>query len=335
MIPGTLPLRQPASWQQELAHAITDPAELIRLLNLDPTLADPARRVAHAFPLRVPRGYVARMRPGDVADPLLRQVLPLADEAQPVAGFTQDPVGDLASTVAPGLLQKYEGRVLLTATGACAIHCRYCFRRHFPYAEENPASAGWAQTLAHLSADTSVNEVILSGGDPLTLSDARLAVLIDALGDIAHVDRVRVHSRLPIVLPSRITDELCALLTRTRLVTVVVVHANHPNEIDADVITALARLRDAGATLLNQSVLLRGVNDDPDVLGALSERLIAAGVVPYYLHLLDRVAGAAHFDVDRQTAMRICAELSKRLPGYLVPRLVREEPGASAKTIIL
>lgn len=334
MIPGTLPLRQPASWQQELARAITDPAELVQLLKLDPALIEPARRLARPFPLRVPRGYVARMRPGDPTDPLLRQVLPLQVEELQVPGFTRDPVGDLASAVGPGLLQKYEGRVLLTTTGACAIHCRYCFRRHFPYADENPASDGWAQTLAQLSADPSIREVILSGGDPLTLSDGRLATLIDALAGIAHLERVRVHTRLPIVLPSRVTEELCRLLTRTRLAAVVVVHVNHPNEIDEQVNAALERLRAARVTLLNQSVLLRGINDDAAVLVALSERLIAAGVVPYYLHLLDRVEGAAHFDVDVQTATRICAELSRRLPGYLVPRLVREEPGAPAKTVI-
>lgn len=334
MIPGTLPLRQPALWQQELARAITDPAELVELLRLDPALVEPARRVARAFPLRVPRGYVARMRPADPTDPLLRQVLPLDAEEQPAAGFTRDPVGDLASTVGPGLLHKYEGRVLLTTTGACAVHCRYCFRRHFPYADENPATDGWGRALAHIAGDRSIHEVILSGGDPLTLSDARLASLVDALARIAHVDRLRVHTRLPIVLPSRITDELCRLLTRTRLASVVVVHANHPNEMDSHVVAALERLRRAGVLLLNQSVLLRGVNDDPVVLASLSERLIAAGVVPYYLHLLDRVEGAAHFDVDEQTATRIGAELSRRLPGYLVPRLVREEPGAPAKTVI-
>ncbi|MFL6623686.1 MAG: EF-P beta-lysylation protein EpmB [Sulfurifustis sp.] len=334
MIPGTLPLRQPASWQQELARAVTDPAELVRLLRLDPALVEPARRVARAFPLRVPRGYVARMRPEDPTDPLLRQVLPLEAEELQVPGFMRDPVGDRAFAIGPGLLQKYEGRVLLTTTGACAIHCRYCFRRHFPYADENPASDGWARTLAQLAADESVSEVILSGGDPLTLSDPRLATLVDALAGIGHLKRLRVHTRLPIVLPTRITEELCRLLMGTRLAAVVVVHANHPNEIDAQVDAALARLQDAGAILLNQSVLLRGVNDDAAVLTALSERLVGAGVVPYYLHLLDRVEGAAHFDVDAQIATRICEELSRRLPGYLVPRLVREEPGAPAKTVI-
>jgi EF-P beta-lysylation protein EpmB len=334
MIPGTFPLRQPPSWQRELARAVTDPAELIRLLGLDPNLIEPARAAARAFPLRVPRGYIARIQPGDARDPLLRQVLPLAEETLTVEGFVRDPVGDLAAAVAPGVLHKYHGRVLLTTTGACAIHCRYCFRRHFPYADENPASDNWSAALAHVAADTTVREVILSGGDPLTLADARIAQFIHALADLPHVQRVRVHTRLPIVLPQRITDELCEALSGTRLPSVVVVHANHPNEIDAEVVHALARLRCAGVTLLNQSVLLRGVNDDVVALCALSERLFAAGVLPYYLHLLDRVQGAAHFEVDAPTAVRLVEEISTRLPGYLVPRLVREEAGAPAKTHI-
>ncbi|HEX9810566.1 MAG TPA: EF-P beta-lysylation protein EpmB [Burkholderiales bacterium] len=321
-------------WQQELAHALTDPAELIHLLRLDPALIGPARAAARRFALRVPRGYVARMRVGDPSDPLLRQVLPLAVEDAVVDGFGCDPVGDLAAMTRPGVLQKYQGRVLLTATGACAIHCRYCFRRHYPYADANPAVDGWTRALEYIGADSSLHEIILSGGDPLTLSDVKLANLIDAVAAIAHVRRLRLHTRLPIVLPERVTDGLCAVLARTRLACVVVVHANHANEIDLSVVEALARLREAGATLLNQSVLLRGVNDDSDALCALSEALFAAGVLPYYLHLMDRVAGAAHFEVDEATARNTWESVTRRLPGYLVPRLVREEPGAAAKTIV-
>lgn len=334
MIPGTLVRKQPSTWQQELAHAVTDPVELACLLRLDPALVEPACTVARQFGLRVPRGYVARMRVGDPNDPLLRQVLPLAAEGAAINGFGPDPVGDLSAMVVPGALHKYQGRVLLTTTGACAIHCRYCFRRHFPYADANPATDGWRSAVDYIRSDTSAREVILSGGDPLTLSDAKLERLIDMLARVPHVQRLRVHTRLPIVLPERITGDLCALLTRTRLACVVVVHANHPNEIDAQVTWALARLRDSGVTLLNQSVLLRGVNDDADVLCALSESLFSAGVLPYYLHMLDRVEGAAHFEVDEVIARDLHARVVDRLSGYLVPKLVREEADASSKTAV-
>ncbi|HEX7044116.1 MAG TPA: EF-P beta-lysylation protein EpmB [Burkholderiales bacterium] len=334
MIPGTLPCRQPPAWQRELACAVTDPAELIRLLELDPHLLEPARRAAQQFRLRVPRGYLARMRRGDPHDPLLRQVLPLGAETEEVPGFVRDPVGDLGAMRRPGVLQKYHGRVLLTVTGACAVHCRYCFRRHFPYAAANPAAGNWHEALAVVRGDPTVREVILSGGDPLTLADERLAVLVDALAAIEHVVRLRVHTRLPIVLPERITEELGELLAGTRLQAIVVVHANHPRELGGAVDEALARLRARGITLLNQSVLLRGVNDDADTLCALSEALFASGVLPYYLHLLDRVQGAAHFDVDADRARLLWERMAARLPGYLVPRLVREEAGAPAKSIV-
>jgi EF-P beta-lysylation protein EpmB len=334
MIPGTLHRRHPTTWQKALACAITDPAELIRVLRLDPAMIPPARAAAQRFSLRVPRGYVARMRIGDVHDPLLRQVLPLGAENVDAEGFGCDPVGDLAAMTRPGVLQKYQGRVLLTATGACAVHCRYCFRRHYPYADANPVVGGWTQALDYIRADSSLHEVILSGGDPLTLSDAKLAQLTDAVAAIPHVGRLRLHTRLPIVLPERITGEFCEFIAATRLGCVVVVHANHANEIDGSVVDALARLRESGATLLNQSVLLRGVNDDAGVLCTLSEVLLAAGVVPYYLHLLDRVAGAAHFEVEEQSAISIWEQMTRRLPGYLVPRLVREEPGAASKSVI-
>jgi L-lysine 2,3-aminomutase len=334
MIPGTLHREQPSTWQQELAGAVTDPAELVQLLKLDASLIEPARFAARQFGLRVPRGYVARMRIGDPHDPLLRQVLPLVAERDIVPGFGPDPVGDRSALIAPGLLQKYQSRVLLTTTGACAIHCRYCFRRHFPYADANPAADSWRRVVDHISADASVHEVILSGGDPLTLSDEKLERLIAALAALPHVRRVRLHTRLPIVVPARITGDLCAAVTGSRLDCIVVVHANHPNEINAPVVQALARLRDSRALLLNQSVLLRGVNDDADILCALSESLFAAGVLPYYLHLLDRVAGTAHFEVDAATAKALWSRMAILLPGYLVPRLVREEPGEPSKTVI-
>ena len=335
MIPGTQLLRQVPDWQTALGQAITDPAELLEALGLGPEWLPAARDAARAFPLRVPRAFVARMRRADPADPLLRQVLPLAEECRVVEGFGPDPVGDLAAHKAPGVLHKYQGRVLLTATGACAIHCRYCFRRHFPYAEANAAAAQWQAARDYVTTQPDVREVILSGGDPLTLSDRRLAEFVRALDGCAHVERLRLHTRLPVVLPERVTQEFCALLAGTRLKTVVVIHANHAQELDATTRAACQRLAESGATLLNQSVLLRGVNDSVAALTQLSESLFAAGVLPYYLHLLDRVQGAAHFDVSEEIARQLMAGLGAALPGYLVPRLVREVPGGPGKQLII
>ncbi len=323
--------RQTPVWQRELASAVTDPEELLGLVGLGPEWLPAARAATRLFPLRVPRGFVARMRRGDPRDPLLRQVLPLAEECLATPGFTADPVGDANAMRVPGLLQKYQGRVLLTATGACAVHCRYCFRRHFPYAEANPGADRWRAALDYIAADDSIAEVILSGGDPLTLSDRRLREFTNALAGFRHVKRLRLHTRLPIVLPERVDDGLLDWLGDLALGTAVVVHVNHADEIDATVRAAFARLRQTGAVLLNQSVLLRGVNDSAVVLAGLSEALFDAGVLPYYLHLLDKVQGAMHFDVDESRATALVEELRARLPGYLVPRLVREVAGAPAK----
>ncbi len=321
-----------AAWQRLLAEAVTDPAELVALLGLDPALVEPARRAAARFGLRVPRGFVARMRRGDPADPLLRQVLPLGAELDEVPGFVADPVGELASAVAPGVLHKYAGRALLVATGACAVHCRYCFRREFPYEAQAAAAGRWRHAVAALAADPDVHEAILSGGDPLSLGNARLGALVGELESLPQLRRLRIHTRQPVVLPERVDAGLLALLGGTRLKVVVVIHANHAAEIDGAVERALGALAARGALLLNQSVLLAGVNDSAEALADLSERLGAAGVLPYYLHLLDRVRGAAHFEVAEETAVALVESLRQRLPGYLVPRLVREEPGAGSKT---
>lgn len=322
-------------WQQVLADAITDPEELCRILGLDESLAQAARALstpASGFALKVPRGFVARMRRGDPRDPLLLQVLPLAAEAASPPDFSLDPVGDLASRAGSGVLQKYAGRVLLVATGACAVHCRYCFRRHFPYAEESALGDGWRAALDQLRSDASISEVILSGGDPLSLSDRRLQQLTDALQTIPHIRRLRIHTRYPIVLPERIDAGLLRWLNGVNLQKVVVIHANHAQELDTSVARACADLAAAGATMLNQSVLLAGINDSVAALTQLSEALFAIDVLPYYLHLLDRVVGAAHFDVDERTALQLHAGMARVLPGYLVPRLVREVPGAASKT---
>ncbi|MGD2084397.1 MAG: EF-P beta-lysylation protein EpmB [Chromatiales bacterium] len=322
---------QAPPWQRLLSEGFSRPAALLEFLDLDPALLAPAEDAARAFPLRVPRGYAARMRRGDPADPLLRQVLPLGLELDEVPGFGADPVGDLGAVAAPGVLHKYRGRALLVVTGACAVHCRYCFRRHYPYPAESLRGPEAGTAIAWLRRSTDIREVILSGGDPLVLSDRRLAGLARALADIPHLQRLRIHTRLPVVLPERIDASLLEWLAHGRLKPVVVVHANHPRELDEDVAAALGRLKDAGVELLNQAVLLAGVNDSAEVLAELSERLFEHGVLPYYLHGLDRVRGAAHFEVPDGRALALQRELSDRLPGYLVPRLVREVPGAASK----
>jgi EF-P beta-lysylation protein EpmB len=324
---AALPL---ADWRQLWREAVTDPRELLALVGLE-HLAGELPAADAGFALRVPRGFVARMRHGDRHDPLLLQVLPQRAELAETPGFSRDAVGDMDARAAHGVLHKYEGRALLIASGACAINCRYCFRRHFPYGEEMAAANQWRQALDYLRADNSISELILSGGDPLSLATRKLAELSQGLADIAHVRRIRIHSRLPIVLPERIDDAFLAWLDALPQQKVVVLHANHANEFDAGVDAACARLRQHGALLFNQSVLLRGINDSADALAQLSERMFAAGVVPYYLHQLDRVQGTAHFEVADARALALMDALRARLPGYLVPKLVRELAGDASK----
>ena len=331
MIPQPVPACQTNDWRKALSQAVRDPAELLQLLALPSELLPAAQQAAARFPLRVPRSYIARMQQGNPADPLLRQVLPLDEELVAADGFTEDPVGDLDAMAIPGLLHKYAGRVLLITTAACGVHCRYCFRRHFPYNEANAASLDWQPALDYIAADPSIREVILSGGDPLSLSDQRLTQLVAQLAAIPHLQRLRLHTRQVIVLPERVDAALLNWLADCRLQTVMVVHANHANEINQEVTAALLRLKEIGVTLLNQAVLLKGVNDEVQVLAALSERLFAAQVLPYYLHQLDRVQGAGHFEVSDTQALKLVHELRERLPGYLVPRLVREQAGKLAK----
>ena len=317
-----------------MAEAITDPGQLLEALALDPALLTPALAAAARFRLRVPRAFLARMRHGDPHDPLLRQVLPIGEELAEVAGYDGDPLGEAAANPAPGLLHKYRGRALLVTTGACAVHCRYCFRREFPYEAQVSDSGRWNEAIAAIAADTSIEEIILSGGDPLSLSNPRLAGLTARLAAIPHLRRLRVHTRTPVVLPARVDEGLTAWLRALPWPVVIVVHANHAQEIDRPVAAAFQRLHAAGARLLNQSVLLAGVNDSADALATLSTTRFDAGVLPYYLHLLDRVRGASHFDVPEARARALMREIRARLPGYLVPRLVREEAGAPGKTTV-
>ena len=329
MITETLTSWQPelTSWQKELRQAIRNPIQLLEMLELSDSELAKKILIRQNFALQVPKNYVFRMRKGEPDDPLLRQVLPLIDEKLRLPKFDIDPVGDVGAEKVPGLLHKYQGRVLLLATGACAIHCRYCFRQHYSYVV--PKSIN--QALKIIQADSSINEVILSGGDPLTLTDNHLGKIAHNLANIPHVQRLRLHTRLPIILPTRVNNTLLTWLTGTRLQPILVVHTNHANEIDETVKYALQKLTIAGVTVLNQSVLLRGVNDNATALIALSKILIENHVLPYYLHFLDRVQGASHFEVSVQTATQILEQLRINLPGYLVPKLVREVVGMPYK----
>jgi len=332
MIHRTAATWQSEAWQDALKDLIRTPEALFQALELDTALLPAALTAAQSFELRVPRAFVARMRKRDINDPLLRQVLPLGQEMLAEPGYSEDPLAEAASNPHPGLIHKYHGRVLLIVTGSCAINCRYCFRRHFPYADNRPGRADWQQALDYIRADNSIHEVIFSGGDPLNAPDSQLAWLVKQLEGIDHLTRLRIHTRLPIVIPSRITDDCLGWLTNNRFATSVVIHSNHANELDTEVGHALARLREAGVALLNQTVLLKGINDNTDTLVTLSERLFALGVLPYYLHLLDKVAGAAHFAIPLEQARALHQQLRHRLSGYLVPKLVQELPGQASKT---
>lgn len=332
MIPATLGQAQAPDWRREWREALTDPHALLRQLGLESLGGRVRAGSDNNFPMRVPQSFVARMRHGDADDPLLRQVLPIVDEDIIAPGFDWDAVGDIDSRTNAGVLHKYHGRALLIATGSCAVHCRYCFRQHFPYAEETAARDRWKSAIGHLQADNSISEVLLSGGDPLSLATQKLCELTEQLRGVPHVRRLRLHTRLPIVLPARVDAELTDWLGALRWPVAIVVHSNHANEINDEVAAAMRQLRSTGATLLNQSVLLRGVNDDVDTLANLSVTLFEAGVLPYYLHLLDRVRGSVHFEVSDDEAARLESGLRERLPGYLMPRWVREIAGQPSKT---
>lgn len=333
---GVSPVIQDGSgrWQRSLAEAIRNSDELIDALGLPDELRAAARRATRLFPVMVPRSYLRRMAFGDPNDPLLRQVLPLGLECDVADGFASDPVGDGQAKLAPGLLQKYHGRALMISTGACAVHCRYCFRRHYPYGEDPRRLEDWQPALSALRENPSIREAILSGGDPLMLTDHRLGDLIAQLEGVPHLTRLRIHSRLPIVLPDRVTGNLLDLLTRTRLRTVMVVHANHPAELQGDCAEALEALVNGGIPTLNQAVLLKRVNDDIETLAELCLRCVDLGVIPYYLHQLDRVQGAAHFEVSPETGRALVEKLRTLLPGYAVPRYVAEIAGAPSKSLI-
>lgn len=331
MITGSATTVDSLSWQEQLATSIRDPKQLLQLLELDPALLEGALAAHGDFPLRVPLAYLQRIGRGNPDDPLLRQVLPLGVELLATPGYSADPLEEKNANPAPGLVHKYHGRVLLIVSPNCAINCRYCFRRHFPYGDNKPGRNEWQQALDYIAADSSITEVIFSGGDPLAASDRQLQWLVEQLEQISHLQRLRIHTRLPVVIPDRVTDHCLQWLADTRLLTSMVIHSNHPNELDQCVEAALQRLRKTGVTLLNQAVLLAGINDSPETLSQLSQRLFECGVLPYYLHQLDRVSGAAHFAVTDKKALELMQTLMSSLPGYLVPKLVREVPDVPHK----
>ncbi|QTS84212.1 L-lysine 2,3-aminomutase [Coxiella endosymbiont of Amblyomma nuttalli] len=318
-------------WQLLLKTAISDPIKLWRELELDPIAMS---RISgdNAFPLRVPQGFIARMEKKNPRDPLLLQVLPTLQELITCRGYCHDPLNEKRVNRIAGLLHKYYGRVLITLSGACAVHCRYCFRQYFPYNKNTPGKEGWKRIFNYLKSDTSITEIILSGGDPLMVKDTVLTEFVAQIEMITHIKRLRIHTRLPVVIPERITSAFIDLLRKSRFLSTVVIHCNHPNEIDQSVINAFDPLCQSKITLLNQSVLLKSINDNAETLAHLSERLFEAGILPYYLHFLDRVKGAWHFEVSELEAKNLLANLMKRLPGYLVPKLVREIPNTLAKT---
>ncbi len=326
-------VRTGISWQEHMKLAIRDPRILAQHLCL-PVEVISRGQAEGPFPLFAPLPYVSRIEPGNPRDPLLLQLLPTAFEDVQKPGFDADPLNESQYSLRPGLLQKYTSRVLLVTTGSCAIHCRYCFRRNFPYATTPKSLAAWENSIQQIEADPSIDEVILSGGDPLTLVDATLENLVQRLELIDHLKRVRIHTRLPIVIPQRVTSELLGMLSGKRLNSIVVLHANHANEIDDEVRQSIESLAQSGTVLLNQSVLLRGINDSVSALIRLSERLIDCGVLPYYLHQLDPVRGTAHFHVPIDQGVRLIQEMQSQVSGYLVPRYVQEVPGRSSKTVL-
>ncbi len=315
---------QSKSWQQQLADSITDPKELLQQLDLPLSLLPAAENAARLFPLRVTQDFLKLIKKSDPDDPLLLQILPLQDELDSPAGYLDDPVGDQQATLTPGLIHKYHSRVLLITTPACAVHCRYCFRRHYPYQTASAHGQQLEQALVAIQKDTGISEIILSGGDPFSLSDQVLGKLLDKISTIPHIRTIRFHTRLPAVLPDRITHDLIQLLNRQNRQLVIVLHINHPAELSEKTARAMQALHDAGITLLNQSVLLKGVNNKAEILIQLAQKLFTQHILPYYLHLLDPVKGASHFDIPEKEAIILVKKMKTALPGYLVPKLARE-----------
>lgn len=320
------------SWQKVLQENTLKAEELFEYLCLDQASL---QHINHKFPIKTTKNYASRIKKNDIHDPLLKQILPNENILAAVPGYSDDPLNEKNAIKVPGLLHKYHGRVLVTVTGACAIHCQYCFRQHYPYEGNTPSRAGWKNIVNYISENPSISEVIYSGGDPLMAKDSLLAELTEQLVKIKHLKRLRIHTRLPVVLPQRICDEFFDWMDPLSLQKVMVLHINHPNEIDNELIDAVQKLSAHKITVLNQSVLLRGVNDSAETLAELSEKLFSCGVMPYYLHMLDKVHGAEDFEVDEKEALSIFEELRKKVSGFLLPRLVREVAGELSKVAML
>ncbi len=323
-----------SSWQKELAKTITDPKVLLTLLDINTEQSEGDFAARQLFPVRVPRPFIAKMEKGNINDPLLKQVMASALEFEEKAGFVADPLAEHES-VLPGVLHKYKSRVLLMVKTGCAVNCRYCFRRHFPYQENSLNKQNWPKVITYLQNNPDINEVVLSGGDPLMASDKHLSELIALIETVDHIKRIRFHTRLPVVIPQRITSELTQTLLNSRLKTIMVLHINHANEIDELLAQYLSKWRNHKITLLNQSVLLKGINDSVETLVELSERLFEVGILPYYIHLLDKVAGAAHFYRADEELVSIQQGLLAELPGFLVPKWAREEAGLLSKSPVV
>ncbi len=321
------------NWQKELAFSFTNPEELLSYLQLPVNAYLEDSKARRLFPMRVPRHFASLMEKGNPDDPLFRQVMPLKDEFVVTPGFSEDPLEE-HDTAARGLLHKYKSRALLIVRGGCAVNCRYCFRRHFPYADNSISKSQWEDTLHYLRRHDEINEVIFSGGDPLMAKDTQLKWLAEQIADIPHINRLRIHTRLPVVLPTRIDPDFTTWFTNLPLQRIMVLHINHANEISEPLRERLRSLQQAGITLLNQAVLLKGINDTADAQAALNEAVFEAGILPYYLHVLDKVQGAGHFYVSDEAATELMAEVIRRLPGFLVPKLVREIGGQPGKTPI-
>lgn len=320
------------TWQQELAEGFNNVHELCHYLNIP--LSNITILSSPDFQLRAPVEFVERIEKGNLNDPLLMQILPIKDELNYFPGFNQDPVGDICAMAETGVIHKYQDRALFITTGSCAINCRYCFRRNFPYENFQLSSQKTAQAFEYIRNNKQITEVILSGGDPLLLSDKKLFSLIHKLEKITTIKRIRIHSRIPIILPSRITSEFCNMLAKAKKPIVLVLHSNHANELNSNVQSACKKIQNINITLLNQSVLLKGINDNAQQLCALSEKLFEFGILPYYLHLLDKANGTGHFEVEQKTAIALMDQVKKQLPGYLIPKLIREQAGAPNKIII-
>ena len=318
------------NWREIQKNNFTNWEALCSFLELDSANQKKVEKRPR-FPLNLPYRLARKIKKNQIDDPILRQFLPTYLEAEKRPGFVLDPVCDRSFQHTKKLMQKYKGRCLLLCSSACAMHCRFCFRQNYPYEQ---TKHHFDAEIEHIAKDNSLLEVILSGGDPLSVSDRSLATLICQLSAINHLQLLRIHTRFPIGIPERITKNFEAMLRSTRLQVFFVIHINHEKELDSDVLKALQKVRTSGATLLAQTVLLQGVNDSFASLKNLFFSLVRNGIIPYYLHHLDRVQGSLQFEVASKKGKKLIEQLRNELPGYAVPRYVVEIPFRKSKTLL-